>query len=143
MEALEELQKPATGSRRGGWYDSVLLFEFPLSLCFWKPVVDRESPGRFCCFGSDERAFGTGGVGGSMAFCDPNAELSYCYLMNRCFTFVYDDPREFSLRVAAYECANYFLDKSLPLEQLREPHYLTRKWVQRHPIFSPMTPQTN
>ncbi len=59
-------------------------------------------PGPDGSFGSSPRAFGTPGAGGSFAFADPDARLGYAYVMNRLDFYLFDDPREKSLRDAVY-----------------------------------------
>jgi CubicO group peptidase (beta-lactamase class C family) len=59
-------------------------------------------PGPEGLFGSSERAFGTPGAGGSFAFADPDARLGFAYIMNRTDYYLFDDPREKSLRDAVH-----------------------------------------
>ena len=59
-------------------------------------------PGPWRMFGSSERAFGTPGAGGSFGFADPDARLGFAYVMNKMDYFMFDDPREKSLRDAVY-----------------------------------------
>ena len=60
----------------------------------------RAGPDRW--FGSSTRAFGHPGVGGSMAFADPDAHLGYAYVMNKLDYWLFNDPREKALRDAVY-----------------------------------------
>ena len=59
-------------------------------------------PGPQLIFGSSERAFGTPGAGGSFGFADPDARLGFAYVMNDMLYFMFDDPREKSLRDAVH-----------------------------------------
>jgi CubicO group peptidase (beta-lactamase class C family) len=59
-------------------------------------------PGPNVTFGSSARAFGAPGAGGSFGFADPDAHLGYAYVMNKMDFYLFDDPREKSLRDAVY-----------------------------------------
>lgn len=50
-------------------------------------------------------AFGHAGAGGSLALADPDAELSFAYVMNQMSTAVAGDPRAANLLEAVYRCA--------------------------------------
>lgn len=91
-ETLAELSAPPIPSG-GGFYDECLKVEVPFSLGFTKP--NPASP-----FGSPT-AFGASGAGGSFGFADPDAEISYAYVMNRMGTRL-EDPRDLVLRQAMY-----------------------------------------
>ena len=52
----------------------------------------------------NEKAFGTGGIGGSYAFADPGAQVGYVYVTNTHGAYPYDDPREKSIRDSMYHC---------------------------------------
>ena len=80
-----------------GWHDEVLKVDTAFSLGFARPI----GPFRF---GSSDRAFGHPGAGGSFAFADPDAEVSFAYVMNRLGFHLNDDPREKPLRDALYRC---------------------------------------
>lgn len=56
------------------------------------------------CFGPTPEAFGHSGWGGSLAFADPRAGLSFAYVMNRMGTTLRGDPRNTALIEAAYAC---------------------------------------
>jgi CubicO group peptidase (beta-lactamase class C family) len=60
-------------------------------------------PGPTVSFGSDDRAFGAPGAGGSFAFADPGAHLGYAYVMNKLDFYLENDPREKALRDAVYQ----------------------------------------
>ena len=59
-------------------------------------------PGPGYSFGSSARVFGAPGAGGSFAFADPDARVGYAYVMNKLDFYLFDDPREKSLRTAVY-----------------------------------------
>ncbi|MBF6065468.1 beta-lactamase family protein [Nocardia terpenica] len=63
----------------------------------------RKSCGAFR-FGSDKRAYGTTGLGGSMGFADPTAGLGFGYVMNRLGVAVLDDARARTLRESLLRC---------------------------------------
>lgn len=63
----------------------------------------RKSRGSFR-FGSDKRAYGTTGLGGSFGFADPATGLGYGYTMNRLGMAILDDVRGRSLRKALLRC---------------------------------------
>ena len=147
-DTLRELQKPAQPSRFTGYYDEILMCECPLSLGFMKPLPDSEKDenpppkgARVSNFGCDERAFGTSGAGGSLAFCDPESGLAFCYTMNRTGDCLVDDPREFALRTKAYICAQAMRgsdEPSLPLDRLTTPFYLNIPLLDRYPFLQPL-----
>ncbi|WP_280246872.1 serine hydrolase [Nocardia abscessus] len=64
----------------------------------------RKSRGSFR-FGSDKRAYGTTGLGGSFGFADPATGLGFGYTMNRLGLAVLDDVRSRNLRDALLRCA--------------------------------------
>ncbi|WP_067470114.1 serine hydrolase domain-containing protein [Nocardia amamiensis] len=63
----------------------------------------RKSRGTFR-FGSDRRAYGTTGLGGSFGFADPATGLGFGYTMNRLGLAVLDDVRSRNLREALLRC---------------------------------------
>ncbi|MFD0362693.1 serine hydrolase domain-containing protein [Nocardia sp. GCM10030253] len=64
----------------------------------------RKSCGTFR-FGSDKRAYGTTGLGGSFGFADPATGLGFGYAMNRLGLAVLDDVRSRNLREALLRCS--------------------------------------
>jgi CubicO group peptidase (beta-lactamase class C family) len=93
---LEELKAPASAPS-GGDVDLVLHVPTRFSLGYAKPS-------ELAPFGTDQSSFGRPGAGGSFAFADPAAEVSFAYAMNRMGLYLFDDPREKALRDAVYEC---------------------------------------
>ncbi|MBF6331782.1 serine hydrolase domain-containing protein [Nocardia transvalensis] len=63
----------------------------------------RKSCGAFR-FGSDKRAFGTTGLGGSVGFADPTTGLGFGYTMNRLGMAILDDARARNLHQALLRC---------------------------------------
>lgn len=63
----------------------------------------RKSRGSFR-FGSDRRAYGTTGLGGSFGFADPGTGHGFGYSMNRLGLAVLDDVRSRNLREALLRC---------------------------------------
>ncbi|MBF6134953.1 beta-lactamase family protein [Nocardia otitidiscaviarum] len=63
----------------------------------------RKSCGAFR-FGTDKRAYGTTGLGGSFGFADPATGLGFGYAMNRLGLAVLDDARARNLRTALRAC---------------------------------------
>jgi CubicO group peptidase (beta-lactamase class C family) len=97
QETKEAIVNPAPFPPSGSW-DEVLQSDSCFSLGFSKP-----SP--VWRFGSNEKAFGTSGAGGSFAYADPDSELSFAYAMNKTDFYLHSDPREKALSDAAQECA--------------------------------------
>ncbi|MFD8099436.1 serine hydrolase domain-containing protein [Nocardia fluminea] len=65
----------------------------------------RKSRGTFR-FGSDRRAYGTTGLGGSFGFADPATGLGFGYSMNRLGMAILDDVRSRNLREVVVQCAD-------------------------------------
>ena len=74
-------------------YDECMLSPVAFSLGFMKP-------GEAFPFGSNARAFGAPGAGGSLGYADPDAGLAYAYVTNRMGTSLTGDPRDVALREA-------------------------------------------
>ena len=140
--ALAEFTAPARPARLGGWHDEILGIDVTMSAGMMKPGPPDAPPGRFSNFGADGRAFGTPGAGGSFGFCDPAAELGYCYVPNRCSGYILDDPREMALRTKVWRCAQraggYSGARALPLARLSVPHELAARDVARFPYLAPL-----
>lgn len=97
-ETFDQLEAPAIQPSRGG-PDLVLGIPTAYSLGFAKP-----SP--FFNFGTDERAYGSPGAGGSQALADPATQLGFAYTPNNLRLGVLDDSRARALREATYQCVN-------------------------------------
>ncbi|MHA1642362.1 MAG: serine hydrolase domain-containing protein [Promethearchaeota archaeon] len=95
-ETLEALMTPAKLPIKDV-HDQVLHLNSSFSLGFIKPSPDFQ-------FGSSEKAFGTGGAGGSFAYADPDAQIGFAYAMNKADFYLFGDPRERNLSQALYDC---------------------------------------
>ena len=71
-----------------------------VSLLKGKPAANVD----YAPFGRSDKAFGFPGAGGSFAFADPDAQVGFAYAMNKVGGYMWDDPREKSLRDAFYRC---------------------------------------
>lgn len=91
---LEELAR-APRPPSGGDVDLVLRVPSAYSFGCFKPTAE------FPFGGSDNRAFGTPGAGGSFGFADPETGIGYCYAPNR-LGFGLVDDREIALRDALF-----------------------------------------
>jgi CubicO group peptidase (beta-lactamase class C family) len=96
---LQAFIQPAPSPRRGR-RDEVLKIEIPFSLGCCKP-----SP-RFR-FGTSDRAFGMPGLGGSLGYADPDAQIGFGYTPNRWHFSLLDDPRARALRLAFHRCIGF------------------------------------
>lgn len=95
-DTLQALYEPAQLPRDGA-YDQVMHVDTSFSLGFLKPFP-------LARFGRDDnKSFGTPGAGGSFGFADPTSQIGYAYVMNKSGFYIFDDPRELSLRKAVYE----------------------------------------
>jgi CubicO group peptidase (beta-lactamase class C family) len=93
FDELEATPQPPPDGRA----DMVLGVPSSYSVGFWKPSADWR-------FGTDGRAYGTPGGGGSMGLADPATGTGFAYVMNRFDHYLVDDPRELALREAAFRC---------------------------------------
>ncbi len=95
-ETLALLEAAPTQPKMGKG-DVVLNVDIPFSLGFAKPSEYQN-------FGINYRSYGSFGAGGSGGFADPEKEVAFAYVMNKMGTHIANDPREFALRNAVYEC---------------------------------------
>jgi CubicO group peptidase (beta-lactamase class C family) len=93
---MAELTAPPRPPERG-WHDEVLKVDTAFSLGFARPHGELD-------FGFSKSSFGHPGAGGSFAFADPDARVSFAYVMNRMGFHIANDPREKSLRDALQRC---------------------------------------
>ena len=96
QETLDELAAPPV-EPTSGLRDAVLLGDTSYSLGFRKPCSAFS-------FGSSDRSFGIGGIGGSFGFADPDAQVGYAYAMTRPGFRIFDDSRSRVLHDALYRC---------------------------------------
>ena len=97
-KTLAQLTAPAVMPQKGVT-DALLGVPIAFSLGFSKPFP-------MFPFGSDTKAFGAAGVGGSQGFADPSTGLAFAYTPNRFVTGGLDDPRAVNLRNAIYHSLN-------------------------------------
>ncbi len=77
--------------------DQVLITETRFGLGFMLPVSGAR-------MGPNDRAFGHPGLGGSLGFADPEAEVGFGYVMNNSGSAILVDPRPAALIDALYGC---------------------------------------
>jgi CubicO group peptidase (beta-lactamase class C family) len=94
-EVLRTLEQPFAAPTEGR-RDVVLKVDMTYAGGFAKPPSFE--------FGTDGRAYGTMGAGGSFGFADPATGVGFCYAGNRMGFHLWDDPRERSLRHAVFKC---------------------------------------
>mgnify|MGYP003776834547 FL=1 len=95
-QTLQALEAAPLHPKKGKT-DLVLQVDIPFSLGFAKPSEYQN-------FGVNYRSYGTFGAGGSGGFADPEKQVAFGYTMNKMGTHIANDPRELSLRNAAYDC---------------------------------------
>lgn len=93
---MEALTSPALPPENG-YHDEVLQIDTLFSLGYWRPYPAFR-------FGSSDRSFGAPGAGGSFGFADPELQIGYAYAPNKLGYYLWDDPREKSIRDALYRC---------------------------------------
>lgn len=97
-ETMAALVTPAQTPRQGP-HDEVLLSDSSFSAGFMKPFPDFP-------FGTNAKAFGAAGVGGSFAYADPDTGVGFAYAMNRPDYWAFADPRHDALSRALFETLN-------------------------------------
>jgi CubicO group peptidase (beta-lactamase class C family) len=90
--------------------DATLQLPMRFGLGFMKSTDNRSVGGDSLIIG--EEAFGHVGMGGSVGFADPEAELSFGYTMNRLGAGILLNARGQGLVDAAYRSAGYTNDAS-------------------------------
>ncbi len=95
-ETMEALTMPAAPPTQG-LRDKVTGANWSFSLGYTRPVEDFK-------FGSSDKAFGMSGTGGSLAYADPDAQISFAYASHKIDLYLRNDPREKAMRVALYRC---------------------------------------
>jgi CubicO group peptidase (beta-lactamase class C family) len=80
-----------------GDVDLVLCTPMRFRLGFSKPLGAWQ-------FGTDARAYGTPGAGGSFGCADPATKIGFAYAPTAMGLRLWDDPRELALREAVYHC---------------------------------------
>ena len=91
-ETLAALMAPAIPSRHG-FFDECFRGPMKFSLGFMKPSDSFR-------FGSDDRAFGAPGAGGSLGYADPSLGIGYGYVTSQIGMHLEGDPRDIALRQA-------------------------------------------
>lgn len=99
QETLDALCAPPVPPSQGN-RDLVHKAKVAYSLGLGKPAANVD----YAPFGRSGKAFGFPGAGGSFAFADPDAQVGFAYAMNKVGGYMWDDPREKSLRDAFYRC---------------------------------------
>ncbi len=77
--------------------DRVLGVPVPFSLGFLRPSASFR-------FGSDDRAYGMPGLGGSIGYADPAAGIGFAYAGNHWEVALFDQPRRSALMAALARC---------------------------------------
>ncbi|MFN8282298.1 MAG: serine hydrolase domain-containing protein [Chitinophagales bacterium] len=108
-ETLQQIEAAPIAPKLGK-KDLVLHVNIPFSLGFAKPS-------EFQNFGVNYRSYGTFGAGGSGGFADPEKQIAFGYVMNKMGTHIANDPREFALRNAVYDCVMQIEKKQLELRK--------------------------
>jgi CubicO group peptidase (beta-lactamase class C family) len=110
-DTLSQLEAAPIHPKKGKT-DLVLQVDIPFSLGFAKPS-------EFQNFGINYRSYGSFGAGGSGGFADPEKQLAFSYVMNKMGTHIANDPREFALRNAVYECVFNLEQQNITAEQAK------------------------
>ena len=107
IAALEAAPHPAP--------DRVLGVPVPFSLGFLRPSESFR-------FGSDNRAYGMPGLGGSIGYADPSAGIGFAYGGNQWQVALFDQPRRSALMRALQRCLRGTAAAALPSGLGRERH---------------------
>ena len=95
-ETLDAIMNPAKEPELGT-HDEVLQVESKFSLGFLKPFPENE-------FGTNIKAFGTPGAGGSFGFADPDTQTGFAYAMNKSGFYLLQDARQKALSDELFNC---------------------------------------
>ncbi len=110
VDADSVRQMSAVSSATG--IDATLLIGLRISLGFWKSSDNRQGPpGARDSMILSEEAFGHPGMGGSLGFADPGAQISFGYTMNKQGRGVCLNERGQSLVDAVYRSLGYRADR--------------------------------
>lgn len=148
-KALDRCLSPPQPGICNGWIDEVLGIE----CCFGEGFVKASSTDeiglmnshttRYRRFWSVPNGFGSPGASGSLGYCDPDAQIAYAYIPNRCGQ-CFEDPRDICLRTKMYQVVEKLRSEAgeppLPksLAGLTAPHYLTQRYMEGHPELAPL-----
>lgn len=91
-----ELERPPVKQSSG---NNDLILEIPVHFS-----LGMAKPSPFIDFGTNHKAYGTFGAGGSVGFCDPDKKVAYSYVMNKMGIEIANDPREVALRTTIWAC---------------------------------------
>jgi CubicO group peptidase (beta-lactamase class C family) len=91
---------------RATGFDKVLQMQTAFSAGFMKDPADAEGRKLRALFGPSQLAFGQPGAGGSLAFADPENQISFAYVMNQMEPGVLPNEKSLRLVRALYESAS-------------------------------------
>jgi CubicO group peptidase (beta-lactamase class C family) len=92
QELIAPASTPLLGTR-----DAILKIDTRYGFGFSRPSQALQ-------FGTDSRALGCPGAGGSFGMADPTEQLGFAYVTNKMGFYLFDDPREKAIRDACYSC---------------------------------------
>jgi hypothetical protein len=95
-KTLMEFENPPIMPRK---WEKDLVLDLPVYFS-----LGMAKPSKHLVFGTNQKAFGSFGAGGSGGFCDPERKVAYSYVMNKMGTEISNDPREVVLRKAVWKC---------------------------------------
>jgi CubicO group peptidase (beta-lactamase class C family) len=95
-KTLMEFENPPIMPRK---WEKDLVLDLPVYFS-----LGMAKPSKHLVFGTNQKAFGSFGAGGSGGFCEPERKVAYSYVMNKMGTEISNDPREVVLRKAVWKC---------------------------------------